>query len=55
MCNHTRLQPAVAFVERNDDGSITIDIWCESCGSSGSMVIDPTEVNFDDDPEQEQT
>ncbi len=54
MCKHTRLQPTVAFVERNDNGSIIIDVWCDSCGSSGSMIIEPIEVNFDDDSEHKE-
>ena len=27
-----------------------IDVWCIKCGRSGSLQIDPQDLNFDDDP-----
>lgn len=47
-CEHETLTREVSFAFEGDTGSIICDIWCKDCRMSGSVSIDPSDVEWDD-------
>jgi hypothetical protein len=54
-CKHPRISMSLAtIVARNDsDDGVIIDVFCASCGLSGSFSVEPYEVNWDEDESDE--
>lgn len=55
-CRHptiaTTLRPSIAGRNDSEDGVI-IDVRCQACGCEGSFSVEPYEVQWDPDPEEE--
>lgn len=51
-CRHGKLASDVSFVHQNDDGSVLVDVWCELCGLSGGVFIEPKDVQWGDEDEE---
>lgn len=54
MCKHETFEPTAQFALASDDRtSLVVDVWCDTCGTSGSVIITSADVLWGDEEEDE--